>query len=530
MLPNNLPTIVGVPQARFLAGCLTVSACLALPTSASAEECLYSHYAPAQVATSGPVAAIAIADYNGDQIDDTWIAEASGLLRIRLGAPAGQPTPEVFLNVGLGPVALAFGDLDGDGDQDGLVALDGGSYQAPGQGLRLLRNLGPGNWSVDPLLAFPAGSHGPVGAFLEDANGDGRLDALVALKYFQSTSGLLVGLGDGNLGFNFLATQALPAATTAVAAADLNGDGSVDLAVLYGGLVAYAARVYAGLGDGSFQPAGPGLSAGFYSSGIVAADLDQDGATDFAVGSKYSVATFHNDGIGQFSPWNAKNYGYYIKSLASGDMDNDGDQDLVAVSGSSMALRTLTNDGQGQLTVTSSVPTSLQSYALALGDTNGDGFLDAWCGDVVAGSVHGALSYCVVASYGNAKPTSAGNLPVLGAAGAASLLAGFELRASGLPSAQAAWIGLAFGPANLPLFGGQLLLDSSLQLITTVSGPGSGNQLVCDGALSLSATAQTLAQFALGTQLFAQVLVLDPLQSDGTAVGLTNGLRFQIVL
>jgi hypothetical protein len=499
-------------------------------SAATGEQCLQNLYQPTQVGPLGAVGAIAMADYNGDGIDDTWIVgSAAGQMRILLGASAGAPQ-EIQIPVGVGPVALAFGDVDGDGDQDGLVVLEGTGFQFPGQGFRLLRNRGPSHWTLDALTPFPAGDSGPVEVFLRDTNGDGRLDLLVALRYHQNTGGLLVGLGAGDFSFNLLATQPLPSSPQALDAADLNGDGQLDLAVLFGGLVSYAHTVYFGAGDGSFGAGGVSLSGGFYSSAIVAGDWDQDGAPDLAVGSKYAVATFKNNGSGFFSPWTAVNYGYYIKSLASGDMDGDGDLDLVAVSGSSQALRVLGNNGQGQFSIAASLPTSLQSYALALGDTNADGHLDAWAGDVVTGAVNGALSHCVLATYGNAKPTSAGSLPALGASGSASLsVSGFTVTAAGLPSSQPAWVGIALGSANLPFLGGSLLLDNTLQLVPSATSAGSGNPLLTDGGLALAITPQPLATLGLGAQVFVQVLALDPLQTDGTLVALTDGLRFEIV-
>lgn len=126
-----------------------------------------------------------------------------------------------------------------------------------------------------------------------------------------------------------------------VAAADVDGDGWVDLLVLRGDLG--PARLLRNLGNGQFadEAAARGLviSSGL-ANGALLADVDGDGDVDALVGGLYVPDAGHvspprlwrNDGSGQFSAdstflngWD----GADSWSAALGDVDGDGDLDLA---------------------------------------------------------------------------------------------------------------------------------------------------------------------------------------------------------
>ncbi len=94
---------------------------------------------------------------------------------------------------------------------------------------------------------------------------------------------MLLGNGDGT--FGSATNYPVLATATSVAIGDLNGDGKADLAALTGPtlfVAHYHVSVLAGNGDGTFQPA-----ANFGTSGqgaLTIADLNGDGSPDIAVG------------------------------------------------------------------------------------------------------------------------------------------------------------------------------------------------------------------------------------------------------
>ena len=94
---------------------------------------------------------------------------------------------------------------------------------------------------------------------------------------------------------------------------------------------------------GSPQPCGPGPGEGCYSNYVVIADLDRDTDLDavFASGGGYyepgqaePMAVYLNDGnTGNFSEVSATATGGFagrLRQIAVGDIDGDGDNDIVA--------------------------------------------------------------------------------------------------------------------------------------------------------------------------------------------------------
>ncbi|QDU66357.1 FG-GAP repeat domain-containing protein [Engelhardtia mirabilis] len=516
-----------------------------VPLSAHAgQECLQQIYTSGSLDVGSSAADIATGDLDQDGDLDTLVAGASGLWLFENQAGLGFSTTK--LNVGSRPLNVALGDMDGDGDLDALVALggtlqitpEGYNYYAQ-DGVRLLTNDGAGHFTGGALFEFPGFfDSSPVAAFLEDLDGDGDLDAAVALRQYTPDSlhfsgGLWVFTGNGAGAITPQPIHMLPTTATEVCMADFDGDGHLDFADLGGtSSISPTIQFAYGVGDGTFVNGGPSLGGGIYAGGIVAGDWDGDGDADLATGYKYGLTTFINDGSGSFPTvgQSLTNLGYYLRGLSTGDIDGDGSPDLLAVSGGSSAARMLVNNGGGSFALATSLPTSSQVYASHLADTNGDGLDDPWTADLTTGSVNWSISQCVVVRYGDAKLNSLGCLPTMGKVGSPAIGgSGLTLRADNEVIDQPGVMIVGPGPADVPFLAGTLLVGGPWAFIPVTASHGSGDPGTCDGAVSLTVGTATLASLGVGTRLHVQVLGLDPLQADGTSASLSDGLWFEVI-
>ena len=118
--------------------------------------------------------------------------------------------------------SIAAADVDGDGDLDVLLGND----DSPS---RVLFNAGDGTFPTS--FELPGGSAYTLSIAAAELDGDGDLDVL--LGNYHSPSRVLLNAGDGT----FLTSIELPyitlpggsESTNSIAAADVDGDGDLDL-------------------------------------------------------------------------------------------------------------------------------------------------------------------------------------------------------------------------------------------------------------------------------------------------------------
>lgn len=130
--------------------------------------------------------------------------------------------PDARFGVGDGPRALATGDLDGDGVLDVVTA------NTTSNDVSVL--LGAGARIFGSETRYAVGDQ-PLSVTLVDVDADGALDLITANAWSDDVS-IRLGIGDGNFGTETrLPASSFGAAPHDVAAADLDADGEVDLAI-----------------------------------------------------------------------------------------------------------------------------------------------------------------------------------------------------------------------------------------------------------------------------------------------------------
>ncbi len=317
---------------------------------------------------------------------------------------------------------ISFADFNGDGTADVAVSTLG---TAAGMEIVFLGN-GDGTFQAAKTSAGIPSSCSTAFAISGDFDGDGKPDLLLNCPNIAPVLGiyLLTGNGDGT----FQApTLSIPNVSGTMAAADLNGDGKLDLVAEVGGI---AGQIFLGNGDGTFSNANnyalnflsPDSEPPLVDGGISIADFNLDGKPDIAIGNNLLIG----NGNGTFQGVGAANISSPFPPVAAiGKFDNQQRVPGVAA-GLNFDIDILANDGKGQLSLSHTYANVLNAPAAQViaGDFNGDGNLDLLA--VTVDGPTGDWGYCVLLGNGAGilQPPMCNPQGVQSVTGAISVVAG----------------------------------------------------------------------------------------------------------
>lgn len=337
--------------------------------------------------SSGDVSDVVVADVDHDGHLDLLTANANAhTVSVRLGDGRGQFRAGTEVGVGAGPWSVAVADVNSDGHLDVLTA-DAGSSLAPGNSVSV--RLGDGRGGFSGSSAVPVGA-GPLQVAAGDLNGDGNADLVTANYRAYSVS---VRLGTGRGSFTAVPDVALRGRPTAVALGDANGDGKTDLLVADYDNAAVQIRL--GNGAGGFTGTGtvPVGSRGGTPLAVAVGDLNNDGALDLVTannltqGSTGTASVRLGDGRGNFAGTTEVPVSLRTQQVALGDLNGDGVLDLLVATGEDGAVGVYLGTGTGAFAPGALVPTDAYPRAVALADVDNDGDLDVLAACFTGGTV-----------------------------------------------------------------------------------------------------------------------------------------------
>jgi hypothetical protein len=226
---------------------------------------------------------------------------------------------------------------------------------------------------------------------------------------------------------------------TGIVAGDFNRDGILDLAVVntcgaqtpcfpeVAPLGPGTVTILLGDGDGTFSVSSAQLVTGNIPYAIVAADLNGDGILDLVVANSTSntLSVFMGNGDGTFTPATASPAtGNGPMALAIGDFNNDGFLDIAVANSNDNSVSILLSQNCPSVVPAActfaAAPVSPQAgggpLAIATGDLNADGFLDLVVADASANMVtvllgDGTGAFTAVVPPQNSPNFSTGTAP-----------------------------------------------------------------------------------------------------------------------
>ena len=328
-----------------------------------------------------------------------------------LGCPSMFLTQTTYSTVGgSSPLSVAADDVNGDGKPDIVVANNGADN------VGVLLNRGNGSFLAQITYTTGGGSS-PYAVALEDVNGDGKPDIVVA-NDGNDNVGVLLNRGNGTFLPQTTYTTGSNSAPFSVSLGDVNGDGKPDMAVANSGT--NTVGVLLNLGNGTFLPQIT-YAAGTNPRAVTLADVNGDNILDIVVANNNAntVGVFLNRGNGTFLAQTAYTTGggSSTRAVTVGDVNGDNALDIVVANNAGNTVGVFLNRGNGTFLAQTAYTTGGGSNprSVALTDVNGDNRLDI----IVAND--GTDNVGVLINRGNGTFLAQASLPALTNSGPRSI-------------------------------------------------------------------------------------------------------------
>ena len=284
-------------------------------------------------------------------------------------APDGTLSTQILLgNTGSAAYGNGIGDFDNDGDFDYIVV----SGMMTGNVHLFEKLAGEGQFAPPVNVGTWSGAYLSGKMAVADFNEDGFLDFI--LTYYYSEDAHLY-LGDGNLGFGqpITLTGTTPFDSIAADAADFDNDGHADFVSAPSG---YIQQIYVNFGDGrgNFETVEYAIQGEKFYAGIAAADFNGDGSLDLAATAIGCIDIYWGD-----ADQRSFTFGHRIDDpkiwdspIDNFDLNSDGMQDLIlgsydeSMSNTGDVMATFIGDGTGNFTLTDQYDAGDDNWRIAM--------------------------------------------------------------------------------------------------------------------------------------------------------------------
>ena len=303
--------------------------------------------------------------------------------------------------------SIDFGDYDNDGDPDLVITgYNGSTYYS-----RIYRNNSGSGFTLvynNQLAGVYQGD-----AKWGDLNNDGKLD-LVITGYSSSGRKTFIYENTGSGFTQVFNNQLMGMSNSSLDLGDYDNDGDLDILIAGQSNSGYRTKLYRNNGVSGFSEVFTNSFLGIYRGEVKFGDLDNDGDLDILV-SGYSSSgnrtrVYRNNSGTSFSTIypNIGNFGY--SSVDWGDIDNDGDLDLL-INGytSSWAVQTkiYKNNGNTFSDYLSGQLDGVRNGSTDFGDLDNDGDLDM----LISGQNSSGQPYSKIYINGSSNANTAPSVP-----------------------------------------------------------------------------------------------------------------------
>lgn len=370
--PGNPGFTLNVSGTGFVSGATVNLNRAPLPTTFVDTEHLTAMVPAADVANAGTAAVTVVnPGAGGGSSNVVYFPVAIPQTTISFANAPNSPL-QIYL-----PVGITANDFNEDGKPDLAIAANtrvyvmlgkGDGTFAPAAGSPILMPSPPYNDAASPYT-------GPI--TVGDFNHSGHLGLAVG-EPPNAAAAIFLGKGDGTFASSSATFASAPQFLSAIATADFNGDGGLDLAL--------EDSVMVGYGTGAFSAAGNLYVSGI-PNGLALGDFNQDGKLDAIVASGYTagpgssgsgLAVSLGKGDGTFTPGphSPISLGVNLQGIVAADFNGKGKLDVAVTDSAANTVIVLLGNGDGTFGAPLTIPVGNQPVAITTGDFNSDGKLD----------------------------------------------------------------------------------------------------------------------------------------------------------